>query len=308
MKRKLSFIVAVIILLSLTGCTDLKKEEKDNKINIISTIFPSYDFARQICTDKANVTMLVPPGTESHSYEPTPKDIIALQNCDLFIYTGGVSDSWIEKILSSLDEPINILKMTDCVNTLEEEIKEGMQGEEHSDEKEYDEHVWTYPENAIKITEEIYKKVIEIDKGNKECYESNKDKYIKELQKLDNDFESLFENKKITLIFGDRFPFRYFVDGYGIDYYGAFPGCSSETEPSASTIAFLIDKIKQEKISTIFYIEHSNQKVCNSISAQTEVKTALLHSCHNVSKQEQEKGVTYLSLMQNNYETLRNAI
>jgi len=297
----------MLVLISFASCKGLEENKSDNKINIISTNFPSYDFAREICKDKANITMLVPPGTESHSYEPTPKDIIALQNCDLFIYTGGVSDSWIEKILNSLEKPINTLKMMDCTEILKEELKEGMQHHtEHSGE-EYDEHVWTYPKNAIKITEGIYKKVIEIDSQNKEHYEQNKEKYINEIKNLDNAFEMLFNNKKVTLIFADRFPFRYFVEGYGLDYYGAFPGCSSETEPNASTVAFLIDKIKAEKISTIFYIELSNKKMCQSIASQTGANIALLHSCHNISKEEKERGETYLSLMYKNYETLKNA-
>lgn len=311
-KRVLPFLIAVLLLIGLTGCANpAASSTQDGKIQIVSTIFPSYDFARQIGGDNAQVTLLLPPGMESHSYEPTPQDIIKIQNCDLFIYTGGVSDTWVDNLLSSLDHPVRTIKMMDQVTALEEELVEGMTEEEPSSEEEteYDEHVWTSPKNAVLICQAIQKALMTIDPANEQTYQENGDRYVEALQALDDDFTRFFagvSNK--TLIFGDRFPLRYFAEAYGLTYYAAFPGCSSETEPSAATIAFLIDKVKSEGISHVFYIEFSNHLVADSIAEAAKVQTARFHSCHNVSSEEQKAGATYLSLMRQNLETLKGAM
>lgn len=322
MKKYLSLFLVAIIGIFMTAC-DAQKDniiEDDNRISIVSTIFPGYDFAKQIAGEKANVELLLPPGAESHSYEPSPQDIIKIQNADLFIYVGGESDEWVEKILDSMDTKINVIKMMDVVDVYEEELVEGMQeehdhntedhdhdAEEH--EHEYDEHVWTSIKNSIKIVDAIGDKLENIDSTNKEYYSKNKNDYEEKLSILDTKFTDLFNNANSkTLIFGDRFPFRYFVEDYKLNYYAAFPGCSSETEPSTATVAFLIDKVKEESINTIFYIEFSNHNIADTIAESTNAKTAMLHSCHNVSLEDIENNASYYSIMENNYNTLKGAL
>lgn len=322
MKKYLSLFLVAIIGIFMTAC-DAQKDniiEDDNRISIVSTIFPGYDFAKQIAGEKANVELLLPPGAESHSYEPSPQDIIKIQNADLFIYVGGESDEWVEKILDSMDTKINVIKMMDVVDVYEEELVEGMQeehdhntedhdhdAEEH--EHEYDEHVWTSIKNSIKIVDAIGDKLENIDSTNKEYYSKNKNDYEEKLSTLDTKFTDLFNNANSkTLIFGDRFPFRYFVEDYKLNYYAAFPGCSSETEPSTATVAFLIDKVKEESINTIFYIEFSNHNIADTIAESTNAKTAMLHSCHNVSLEDIENNASYYSIMENNYNTLKGAL
>ena len=312
MKKLIAMLmVLTLFTVGLTACNN-KTEKSSDKLKVVSTIFPSYDFAKQICGDNAKITMLLPPGSESHSYEPTPQDIITIQNCDLFIYVGGESDAWVDGILKSMDKPVKTIKMMDCVSTVEEEHVEGMEAEEKSTEVkkvEYDEHVWTSSKNAIKISEKIAEAMCNIDSDNSDLYNINKDNYVKQLEQLDKDFTDFFatvQNK--TLIFGDRFPLRYFVEEYGLNYYAAFPGCSCETEPSATTIAFLIDKVKSNNISTVFYIEFSNHKVADSIAEATGAKTALFQTCHNVSMADLNNGATYISLMKQNLATLKEAM
>lgn len=312
MKRSMALLLVAAVLvtvIALAGCTDTTNDD-NGKLKIISTIFPSYDFARSIVMDKADVTMLLKPGMESHSYDPTPQDIINIRNCDIFIYCGGESDEWVDEILSSGQKPDMVIAMMDCVSAVEEETVEGMTEEKNdSDEIEYDEHVWTSPKNAVLITEEISKAVCKLDKENEDFYQKQTDKYIKKLNSLDQSIRNTIGHAvRNTIVFGDRFPFRYLADEYGLNYYAAFPGCSAETEPSAATISFLIDKVKEEKIPVVFTIEFSNGKVADTICDATGAKILKMHSCHNLSAEEMESGKTYISLMNNNITNLREAL
>lgn len=316
MKKYLSLFLVAIIGIFMTAC-DAQKDnviKDDNRISIVSTIFPGYDFAKQIVGDNAEVSMLLPPGVESHSYEPSPQDIINIQNSDILIYVGGESEQWVDKILDSMDNKVITVKMMDAVQLYEEEIIDGMQKEQDSDdeaseEHEYDEHIWTSLKNAQNIVARINEAVVSLDSKNKSVYDKNTKSYIEKLDNLDKEFENLFKTfEKPTLIFGDRFPFRYFVEDYNLDYFAAFPGCSSETEPSASTIAFLIDKVKEKSLNTVFYIEFSNHNIADTIAESTGAKTAMLHSCHNISKKDMDSGVSYYYLMEQNYETLKGAL
>ncbi|MGB5824030.1 MAG: metal ABC transporter substrate-binding protein [Proteocatella sp.] len=305
-------LVLSLMLIAFTGCSAPVSDEADGndegKLQIVSTIFPGYDFAKNITGENAKLSILLPPGSESHSFEPSPQDIIKIQNADLFIYVGGESDEWVNTILESMDKKVNTLKMMDAVALFEEEAVEGAKsGDGHEDE--YDEHVWTSPENAIKISQEIAKNLSGIDPSNGSIYEENLKIYMEKLSKLDNDFRKFFstvENK--TIIFGDRFPLLYFAKEYDLEHYSAFPGCSDGSEPSAATIAFLMDKIKSENIGTVFYIEFSNHKIADILAESAGTKTAMFHSCHNVSKEEIENGSTYISLMEQNLETLKGAM
>lgn len=303
--RKTAFIISVILLLFTAFSCTLNTQNSENT-SVVATNFPAYDFARQVCKDSAEVTMLLPLGAESHSYEPTARDIAKIQNCDLFIYTGGESDAWVDKILASLDKKINTLKMTECVSLLHVGGEHAHQEGEHC---EYDEHVWTSPVNAAKIVNKIKDKLCETDSKNKQTYEQNAATYINEITALDGEFRAFFDTvKNKTLVFGDRFPLLYFTDEYGLSYVSAFSGCADHSEAGAAKIAEIIKKVDSEKISTIYYIEFSNQNIANTIASSTGCKTALFYSCHNVSKSQLESGVTYVSLMKENLETLKSSM
>jgi len=324
MKKLISILLGVCILLAvMSGCTqNSKATESSGKITVISTIFAPYDFVKEIAGEHAEVTMLLPPGSESHSFEPTPQDIIKIQNCDIFIYVGGESDSWVHEVLESMDtEKMKIITLMDCVDVVVEEIVEGMEhshdhdddhdDEDHDDnhERELDEHVWTSPKNAKIIVQKISDTLCEADTENSDYYKENTEAYLSKLSELDMKFQEIVNSATHnTLIFGDRFPFRYFADAYNLEYFAAFPGCSTETEASAATIAFLIDKVRNENIPAVFHVEMSNQKMANTISEETGAEVLLFHACHNVTRDEMTSGATYLDLMNQNAENLKEAL
>ena len=259
------------------GCAPVDSDMDDGKISIVATAFPQYDFARRIAGNRAHLTLLLKPGMEAHSYEPSPKDIIRISHCDLFLNVGGESETWLESVLDTVPNPHRrTVAALDCVDPLEEETMEGMQSH---------------------------------DPANAPYYRENTDAYVEELLALDEAFrEVVSDSQRNVLIFGDRFPLLYFVREYGLSYYAAFPGCAAETEPSAATVAFLIDTVRREKVPVIFYIELSNHKVVDAIAECTGVRTALFHTCHNISYDDFASGKTYLSLMQANVEALREAL
>ena len=321
MKKTAIILCSLALSLALlAGCGSSGSQDNPStgKVSVITTIFAPYDFAREIAGDKADITMLLPPASESHSYEPTPKDIIKIQNCDIFIYTGGESDSWVNEILESMDTGnMRIISLLDCVTAKEEEIVEGMEAphdeddhdDEHGGEPEYDEHVWTSPKNAKEIVQEILAALCQADDENSAAYTANVRKYSNRLDDLDLAFQAAVDSAaRKTLVFGDRFPFRYFADAYGLKYFAAFPGCSTDTEPSAATVAFLIDKVKSEEIPVVFHAELSNQKMANVISEATGAKVLLLHACHNITKTEFENGTSYIELMWQNVDNLKEAL
>ncbi len=306
MKKVLSLLLAAVILLSVTACS-VNTPEQDDKLKIIATIFPQFDFARTIAKDKADVSMLISPGTESHSFEPTTSDILELSTCDIFIYTGGESDSWIDHILDSINNPdMTVISLMDCVSLLEAEDEHSHS--EHSHGK-MDEHVWTSPLNAIKISEKIYNAMCEKDPDNAESYKDSFASYKEDLTALDKSFRDITLNaERNTLVFGDRFPLKYFAQEYGLEYSSAFSGCSDDTEASASTVAQLIDKVNKENIPVVLKIELSSDNIASTICKETGAKMLTFYSCHNISKEDFDSGETYLSLMQKNTETLKIAL
>ena len=345
-------IWALLCALLLTGCgqTAEPEAETEDRLQIVATIFPAYDLARAAAGDQADVHLLLPPGAESHSYEPTPADILAIQECDLFVTLGGESGAWVDTILNAIDMEGETLRMMDQVTLLEEMTVEGMQEmpghhhhhaapdahdheEHHEDEAPHqepedhdhdehhghdhglggvidiDEHVWTDPENAAAITRAIGAKLGELDPDHAADYTANAEGYALQLEVLDQEFADFFAGlEDRTMVFGDRFPLRYFANAYDIPYYAAFPGCSTQTEPSAATIAFLTEEVEEEQIPTVFYIEFSNHLVADSIAEATGTHTALFHTCHNISPEDLAAGETYLSLMTRNLETLRETM
>ena len=309
MKRIVLFLSIIFILLSMTACS---KENNNDKLTIVTTSFPCYDFARAITknNDNVDVKMLLSPGSEMHDFEPSPKDIINIINSDMFIYVGGESDEWINDILDDINiDKIKIIKLMDLVDVVPENLVEGMEEDEHEDEIEYDEHVWTSPINAISIISKLKDEIIEIDNDNKEMYEENANNYIDNLYDVDNQIRDIVKNsKRKEIIFGDRFPLRYFVDSYGLTYYAAFPGCSEQTEASSKTIAFLIDKVKNDNIPVVFHVELSNGKIAETIAKSTNTKILEFHSAHNISLDDFKNGITYVDIMKKNIEVLKEAL
>ncbi len=310
-------LAAGIAAAAVTGCGVKQEEPDDGKLKIVTTIFPQYDFVRAIAggTGAVNVRMLLSPGEEVHSYEPTPLDIKEIQNCDLFIYVGAENDVWVDRILENMgDKRPETLRLVDLTETVAEESVEGMMEEkghdhEESREEEADEHVWTSPVKAAEITEAIAQKMAELDPANADDYLANAQDYEAKILDLDAQFRQIAENaERKILVFGDRFPIRYFAEGYGLDYFAAFPGCSSESEPSASTLAFLIDKVREEQIPVVFSIEFSNGNIARAICESTGAVQRTYNSCHNVTKEQMENGATYVSLMSENLETIREAL
>lgn len=314
MKHKFLLLLLISLLL-VSGCTSLPSPDSD-RLQIVAATFPPYDFARAVVGEYADVSLLIDPGTETHSYDPSPSDIRMIQSCDIFIYGGGESDAWIENVLQSIPDlqNITILSMMEVVPLLEETIKEGMEVEhDHDDEAhthvEYDEHVWTAPENAARIVEAIRDAAMQADPVHADTYQLQGDAYVAEIRFLDESFRTVVDTAaRHTVIFADRFPFLYFANAYSLDYYAAFPGCAENTEPGAQTIAFLIEKVNREKIPAVFYIELSNEQLADAICESTGVTKLLFHSCHNVSKTDFDHGVTYVSLMRQNLENLREAL
>lgn len=293
--------ILLFFLICLMGCST-----KNENITIISTSFPGYDFVRAITKDSnINVKMLIKPGVEIHNFEPTPKDIINIKNSDLFIYVGGDSDEWVSDILNDINKDKTI-KLMDLVELTNEELKEGMEG---NDEVEYDEHVWTSPINAIEIINKLKDEIIIIDSSNKELYEKNANEYIKELYDIDNKIRDIVNNSKTKeIIFGDRFPIIYFTDEYNINYYAAFKGCAHETEASSKTIAFLINKVKEDKIPVVFKLELSSGNIANIISKETNAKVLEFNSAHNITPDNFKNGITYVDIMKKNIEVLKEAL
>ena len=277
-------------------------------LSIVCTIFPAYDFARQLAGDTAQVTLLLPPGGDCHSYEPSPRDIIRIQEADLFLYGGGESDHWVEEILSSMgDDAPRAFRLTDCVTLLAEETTESM--EAHHEEAEMDEHVWTSPKNAMRIVEDLSAALCEIAPENADAYGAALTGYLGELEALDAAFEeTVAQGKRDLIVFGDRFPFRYFAHDYHLRYDAAFPGCSEDSEPSVRTVISLVETVRAEQVPVIFYIEFSSRKTADILAEETGAKELLFHSCHNVSSEELEAGATYLTLMWNNVSALKEAL
>ncbi len=305
------FLCAALLVLPLFSCA---QSVDDGKPSIVCTAFAPYDFAREIAGESANITLLTTPGSDTHSYDPTPRDIVKINKCDIFIYVGGESDAWVEKILASVDnKDMRIVKLVECVGTLyEEEHKEGMSetGDHHGHEEEsYDEHVWTDPKNAVLICERITEALASVDEANAEDYSAAFEAYKAELAALDADFRAVVENGvRKEIIFGDRFPLLYFIKAYNLDYYAAFPGCAAESEPSGATVAFLINKVKENSIPVVFHLELSEGRIADTICEATGAKKLRFNACHNISKAEFDAGVSYLSLMRDNVEALREAL
>ncbi|MDO4325182.1 MAG: metal ABC transporter substrate-binding protein [bacterium] len=346
---------------------------ENGKKKVIATLFPYYDFARQIGAEYIDLTMVIPAGMDSHSFEPTPKDMITIQQADLVLCNGGEMEQWLTQVLEAAESDTRmVVRMMDFVDVYEEEVVEGMEDsghhhadselgdtehrhegsnhdddeEEHHDEEnyheeehdheehgdgheeyheeehdheehdhahdddslhiEYDEHIWTSPANAVRIVTEIAHALCELDPAHTEQYQARAASYKEELMQIDREIHEVVDaSSNHTLVVADKFPFRYFAEEFGLKYYAAFTGCSADTEPSAKTIAFLIDKVKREKIPAVYYLELSSSRVAEILQEETGAQPLLLHSCHNVTRLEFDSGITYAELMRRNIEALK---
>ncbi|WP_304032877.1 metal ABC transporter substrate-binding protein [Ruminococcus bromii] len=327
MKKLVSIFLSTVIicsLFSISGCGKTEKvQNSDGKISIVTTIFPYYDFVRQLAGDKADVRLLLSPGSDPHSYEPTPSDIVAIENCDIFIYNGGESDEWVDGVLSSIENKnVKVMKMMEYVtlrheqsmdhnheHAEHEDMDDNDEGHDHEEGEEYDEHIWTSIRNAERMSASIADVLISVDSKNSDYYNEKKADYISSLDSLDKKFTEVANNKKRdTLVFGDRFPFLYFVSDYDLGYECAFPGCSHETEPSTAVVSHLIDFTRENNIPVVFYLELSSGKIAQIISEDSSAKTMQFSSCHNVTKEDFENGATYISVMEQNLEALKEAL
>ena len=318
LKKLLSLFTVSALILSLCACSPESGyfESDSTKLKIISTVFPPYDLAKHIAGENAELKILLPAGSEIHNYEPTARDIIEIQNCDIFLYIGGENEQWADKIVSSNDtSKVKIVKLIDHVPTLSEDEEDEHEDEhdhrdhDHDHEHETDEHIWTSPKNARLMLSAVYDAICEVDPENNNIYTENKDAYDKQLAELDNDYKTAVDNaKNKTIILADKFPFRYIAHEYGLDCYAAFSACSDESEPSISTMIKLTDKIKENRISAVYYLEFSSTKIANTLCDETGAKKLMLHSCHNVSKEDLENGISYVDLMKQNLENLKAAL
>lgn len=343
-KKKLGIYALTFAMaaMGITGCSSgssssipsestTKPAEKASSepFSVVCTIFPEYDWVKEIIGDHADnveLSYLLDNGVDLHSYQPTADDMIKISTCDLFVYVGGESDEWVEDALAdATNKDMKVINLMDVLgdSAKVEELKEGMQGEDeeehdhdhaHEDEEEeeeYDEHVWLSLKNAKVLCAEIEKNIEAIDSANAADYKANLDSYISKLDELDGKFQTLVDGSSVkTLVFGDRFPFRYLVDDYGLDYFAAFIGCSAETEASFETIAFLSDKVKELDCKTIFTLENSNKDIANTIISTSgkNLDIAELNSLQSVSKDDIAEGASYISLMQKNYDVLAGVL
>lgn len=299
MKRIIGLALILALFLALPSLAD-------ERLSIVTTDFPCYDFARQVSGDRADVTMLLKPGTEAHAYDPTPADILAISDADLFVYIGGESDAWADSILSGFDaDGPSTLRLIGCVEDLIEEDGEHAHGEA----PEYDEHIWTSPVNAMRMVASIADALSDVDPVNAEYYLENADAYNARIWEIDAEIREIVESApRKALVFADRFPFAYFVREYGLNYLAAFPSCTADTEPSANVMMALIEKVIQENIPTVYTIELSTQAVARTVAEETGANILTLHSMQTVSQSEFDAGETYVSIMEKNVDALREGL
>ena len=336
-KKIFGLILAGAVL--ITGCTAKteKKDKGDNtkgKLKIVTTIFPEYDITRAIAKDKVDLELMIKPGVDVHSFTPTPQDIKTVQNSDIFVYGGTEHDKWVENLTKSIDmKNKKVVKLVDGIQQLEEESVDGMKHEHHHDdkkedehnhdhkhekedehnhkgeEKELDPHYWTSPKNAIQMVKTITNALVEKDPDNAEFYKENAENYIKQLEGVDKELHDVVDNAKIKkVVIADRFPFRYLFKDLGLEYRAFFSGCSVESTASAGQIKKMVDYVKENKIPVVYHIEMGKGELAETVAKNSGAKVKLLHSIHTVTKEDFDKGITYIDLMKQNVEALKEGL
>lgn len=336
-KKIFGLILAGAVL--ITGCTAKteKKDKGDNtkgKLKIVTTIFPEYDITRAIAKDKVDLELMIKPGVDVHSFTPTPQDIKTVQNSDIFVYGGTEHDKWVENLTKTIDmKNKKVVKLVDGIQQLEEESVDGMKHEHHHDdkkedehnhdhkhekedehnhkgeEKELDPHYWTSPKNAIQMVKTITNALVEKDSDNAEFYKENAENYIKQLEGVDKELHDVVDNAKIKqVVIADRFPFRYLFKDLGLEYRALFSGCSVESTASAGQIKKMVDYVKENKIPVVYHIEMGKGELAETVAKNSGAKVKLLHSIHTVTKEDFDKGITYIDLMKQNVEALKEGL
>ena len=339
-KKIFGLILAGAVL--ITGCTAKteKKDKGDNtkgKLKVITTIFPEYDITRAIAKDKVDLELMIKPGVDVHSFTPTPQDIKTVQNSDIFVYGGTEHDKWVENLTKSIDmKNKKVVKLVDGIQQLEEESVDGMKHEHHHDDekedehnhdhkhekeekhshdhenesdKELDPHYWTSPKNAIQMAKTVTNALVEKDPGNAEFYKENAKNYIKQLEDVDKELHDVVDNAKIKkVVIADRFPFRYLFKDLGLEYRALFSGCSVESTASAGQIKKMVDYVKENKIPVVYHIEMGKGELAETVAKNSGAKVKLLHSIHTVTKEDFDKGTTYIDLMKQNVEALKEGL
>ncbi len=336
MERIKKVFLAVLLITSfLCGCEKKNNEDNSKSINIVTTIFPAYDWVKNIIGDnpgKMEITMLLGTGVDLHSYQPTADDILKISSCDLFVYVGGESDEWVDDVLetTAADQKMKVINMLSVLGDYakQEEIIEGMEQHDHDheeddheehdheehdhEEPEYDEHVWLSLKNAGVLVRSIAEEIGKIDSENAATYLRNAETYIGKIESLDVEYQNAVSAASVnTLLFADRFPFRYLVDDYGLGYYAAFAGCSAESEASFETITFLAQKVDALSLSAVMVIEGSDGKIARTVIENTRNKNQriiMMNSMQSITKKDIEEGVSYLSIMESNLSALKDAL
>jgi len=340
---KCKWILAVLLVTvsMAAGCNKVKDinadvsdpSEASHKISVVATVFPYYDFARAIGGEYLDVTLLLPPGRDSHSFEPTAQDLLALQSADIFLYNGGEMETWVEEVLEAVPRSHGItFQGIETVDLLEEAHTKSMkttghshdhdEDEDHNEEEEhdhdeedehhhdeYDEHIWTSLENAQLLVSAIEEIFCEADPEHEKQFRDNAAAYREQIADVQSEIEEIVDNARVKkILFADRFPFLYFTQEFGLDYDAAFAGCAGDTEPSARVIASLIEEIQSENIKAIYHVEMGNTKTAQMIQEATGVEILELHSCHTVTSKQLQEGVTYVELMRQNAENLKKGL
>ena len=339
-KKIFGLILAGAVL--ITGCTAKteKKDKGDNtkgKLKVVTTIFPEYDITRAIAKDKVDLELMIKPGVDVHSFTPTPQDIKTVQNSNIFVYGGTKHDKWVENLTKSIDmKNKKVVKLVDGIQQLEEESVDGMKHEHHHDDekedehnhdhkhekeekhshdhenesdKELDPHYWTSPKNAIQMAKTVTNALVEKDPGNAEFYKENAKNYIKQLEDVDKELHDVIDKAKIKkVVIADRFPFRYLFKDLGLEYRALFSGCSVESTASAGQIKKMVDYVKENKIPVVYHIEMGKGELAETVAKNSGAKVKLLHSIHTVTKEDFDKGTTYIDLMKQNVEALKEGL
>ena len=328
MKKSIAFIICIIVVFAaifavIINVKNLNWKNKGDKIEVVATLFPQYDFVKQVGGDKVDVKLLLPPGAESHTYEPTPQDMVLIDESSLFIYTGKEMEPWADNLISGMKNNIRVLDLSNTVkliNVEEFEEKHSDENAEHEHEHEhdhdeeghhhtYDPHIWLNPQYAIKMVRSIEQELSIIDPNNSEYYKSNADNYIKQINDLDYEFEETVKNAKSPKIaFGGAFAYAYFVERYDLDFISAYETCGESAEPSTVKVKEVIDYINKNKIPVIFYKEYTTGNIAKTISEATGAKMLVFNTVHNVSKDEIQNGASYVSIMRSNLDNLKQAL
>lgn len=321
MRRKIVFIIDIIILILIVGLliflfsSDISRSEED-KITIVATIFPNYDFAKQIGGDKVEVKLLLNSGVESHTYEPTPKDMIEIENSDVFVYTGNEFEPWAENILESVNSEIEIIDTSKNIKFIDKEefeklyakteIEETHEHEEHShSESSFDSHIWLSPTNSLIMIDDILANLCKIDSENADYYIQNAENYKKEILDLDKKIEDLVNNStRREIAFAGEFSYSYFIDRYGLNFVSVYNNCGEGEDPSIAKVKFVIDYINNNNLPVVFYKELSEGTVAKMVGEETEAKSMIFYTIHNSNTEKD----TYVSLMNKNYENLKEAL